>query len=270
MPVIDAHVHTLDDYQPMAPFEDMGRVDRLLSWMDDAGVDKAVMLPVVAAFSPNNNDECGQWARDKPDRLAAMTDVALHDEGAADLVRQARDRYGAVAISCYPKTPDLAWLNEPQSDALWQAFVDSGLPCNLHVTPPNYEHVIEAARLHPDVTFLLNHFALPKVGDVPADDTTYGGLDAAADLPNLCVKVSAFYAAADTSWDPACPRPLRYLDHLVRIVGAERLLFGTDWPPAGRHLTYRQGVEVIRTYADLSDEDRALILGGTAARVLGI
>ncbi|HIG16591.1 MAG TPA: hypothetical protein EYQ31_04490, partial [Candidatus Handelsmanbacteria bacterium] len=56
MRVIDAHVHTLDNYQPMAPFEDMGRVDRLLHWMDDAGVDKAVMLPVEADFSPENNE----------------------------------------------------------------------------------------------------------------------------------------------------------------------------------------------------------------------
>ena len=63
MRVIDAHVHVLDDYQPMAPFPDMGRVDRLLQWMDDAEVEKAVMLPIVADFSPDNNEECGRWAR---------------------------------------------------------------------------------------------------------------------------------------------------------------------------------------------------------------
>ena len=99
---------------------------------------------------------------------------------------------------------------------------------------------------------------------------TYGGLAEASDLPNLFVKVSALYAVADTSWDPACPASLAYLQRLVDIFGARRLLFGTDWPPAGRHLTYRQGVEIVRTLADLSDEDRSLILGGTAARLFGI
>lgn len=269
MPVIDAHVHTLDDYRPMAPFADMGRVDRLLHWMDDAAVDKAVMLPVVAEFSPDNNAECGRWAAEHPDRLAAMTDVPLHDDGAADAVRAARERYGAVAISCYPKTPDLGWLTQPAADDLWRAFDETGLPCNLHVTPPNYAAVVEAARQHPEVTFLLNHFALPK-GTVDIDDATYGGLADAADLANLCVKVSAFYAVADTPWNPQCPAPLARLDRLVSLLGADRLLFGTDWPPAGRHLTYRQGVEVIRTWADLSASDRAAILGGTAARVLGL
>ncbi len=268
MSIIDAHVHVLDDYQPMTPFQDMGRVDRLLYWMDDAAVDKAVMLPVVADFSPANNEECGRWARNNPDRLATMTDVPLHESNAPARVRAARDQYNAVAISCYPSTPDLSWMTT--ADELWQAFVDSGLPCNLHVTQPNYAHIITVARQHPDVTILLNHFALPKGGGVATDDATYGGLASAADVPNLFVKVSACYAAADTPWDPQCPAPLAYLQHLLRIFGAERLLFGTDWPPAGRHLTYRQGVEIMRTFADLSDTDRALILGGTAARVLGI
>lgn len=270
MRVIDAHVHVLDDYQPMAPFQDMGRVDRLLQWMDDAEVEKAVMLPVVADFSPDNNVECGRWARDHADRLASMTDVPLHESNAPARVLAARDQYGAVAISCYPSTPDLEWLTTPAKDPLWNAFSDSGLPCNLHVSPPNYAHVIDAARQHPEVSIVLNHFALPKSGGKSPDDPSYGGLAEASDLPNLFVKVSAFYAVADTSWDPACPAPLAYLQRLVDIFGARRLLFGTDWPVAGPHLTYRQGVEIVRTLADLSDEDRSLILGGTAAHLFRI
>lgn len=268
MSVIDAHVHTLDDYQPMAPFADMGRVDRLLYLMDDAGVDKAVMLPVVAEFSPENNAECGRWAQEHPDRLAAMTDVPLHDNNAPSRVRAARDQYGAVAISCYPSTPDLEWMRS--ADELWSAFAETALPCNLQVTPPNYPHILAVARQHPDVTILLNHFALPRGGGVATDDAAYGGLAEGADLPNLFVKVSACYAAAETPWDPQCPAPLAYLKTLVSLFGGERLLFGTDWPPASRHLTYRQGVEVFRTFADLAEPDRAMILGGTAAKVFGL
>ena len=270
MPDIDAHVHVLDAYQPMAPFQDMGRVDRLLHWMDGAEVDKAVMLPVVADFSPDNNAECGRWARDHADRLAAMTNVPLDAEDAPEQVRRARDAYGAVAISCYPNTPDLAWLTAPEHEPLWAAFVDTGLPCNLHVTPPNYAHVIEAARRHPEVRVVLNHFALPKGGGVTPDDADYGGLAAAGGVPNLFVKVSAFYAVADTTWRLDDATALAYLDSLRGLLGAERLLFGTDWPPAGRHLTYRQCVEIVRSQADLPADERAAILGGNAARVFGI
>ena len=48
MPVIDAHVHTLPYFILIAPFEDAGRIDRLLHHMDACGVDKTIMLPVVA------------------------------------------------------------------------------------------------------------------------------------------------------------------------------------------------------------------------------
>ena len=270
MRIIDAHVHTLDDYRPMAPFQDMGRVDRLLAWMDDAGVEKAVMLPVVNPdFAPDNNAECGAWARQHPDRLATMTDVPLRDADAPARVRAARDTYGAVAISCYPAA-GLDWLNAPEHEDLWAAFAEAQLPCNLQVTPADYAAVLEAARRHPEVTVLLNHYGLPKGAGIDPADPTYGGLADAADVPNLCVKVSAAYAAADTPWDPACPRPLGYLERLVQILGADRLLFGSDWPPAGRHLTYRQAVEIVRTHADLGAADRAAVLGGTAARVFGI
>ena len=57
MRIIDSHVHVLNHYAPMEPFADMGRVDRLLHQMDGAGVEMAIMLPVVADFSPDNNEE---------------------------------------------------------------------------------------------------------------------------------------------------------------------------------------------------------------------
>jgi predicted TIM-barrel fold metal-dependent hydrolase len=270
MPVIDAHVHVLDSYRPMAPFDGAGRVDRLLHWMDDAGVDKAVMLPVVADFSPHNNEECGRWAREHPDRLAAMTDVALNEAEAPDRVRSALDAHGAVAISCYPSTPDLAWMTAPEHEPLWAAFLDTGLVCNLQVTPPNYPFVLEVARRYPQVTFVLNHFGLPKGAGIAPDDSDYGGLSEAAGLANVNVKISAHYSVADTAWDVRCPTALAYIDCLLSLLGASRLLFGSDWPPAARRLTYRQNVEVVRSAADLSDADRAAILGDNAARVFQI
>lgn len=271
MRIIDAHVHTLDRYMPMAPFEDTGRVDRLLHWMDEAEVEKAVMLPVVADFSPDNNAECARWAREHADRLAAMTNVELADPGAPEEIRRAPEQFGAVAISCYPRSADLAWMAGPEHEGMWEAFVEAGIPANLQVTPPNYRHVLEVARRYPTVSVVLNHFGLPKGAGVTPDDETYGGLDQAADLPNVLVKVSAYYASAETPWDFRCPMAIGYLYRLRGIMGPERLMFGTDWPPASRFLTYRQIVEIVRTEAtELSDVDRAAILGGTAAQVFGI
>ena len=271
MRIIDAHVHTLEDYPSMTPFQDMGRVDRLLYHMQDAGVDKALMLPVVADSSPQNNADSGRWAKAHPEQLAAMTDVPLDAPEAPERIAAARAQFGSVAISCYPKTPDLEWMTTTEHEAIWIAFQASGLVCNLQVTPPNYAHIVELARRYPSVRFVMNHFGLPKGAGISAADERFGGLDAAAVLDNLFVKVSAFYSVADTAWDVHCPTALAYLYRLRDLLGADRLMFGSDWPPAGRQLTYRQIVEIVRTQAvDLRAQERAAILGGTAARVYGV
>ena len=83
MRIIDAHVHVLDDYRPIAPFQDTGRADRLLALMDECGVEKAIMLPVVADFSPDNNRECADLVGRHPDRLAMLADVPMHEPDAA-------------------------------------------------------------------------------------------------------------------------------------------------------------------------------------------
>ncbi len=114
----------------------------------------------------------------------------------------------------------------------------------------------------------MNHLGLPKA--LEADDASYGGLMAAADLANVFVKASAFYASAATPWDFRCPQALGRLTQLVAGLGADRVLFGTDWPPASRYLTYLQAVELVRTFGDLDDDARARVLGENAARVFGI
>ena len=107
-------------------------------------------------------------------------------------------------------------------------------------------------------------------GSLDLDDASYGGLLAGAAYANLFVKASAFYAAAETPWNLACPQALAFFYRLVEGLGADRILWGSDWPPVERFLTYQQSLEIVRTQADLSGSDRALILGENAARVFGI
>lgn len=263
--IIDAHVHVLDKYPPLAPNAGAGRHDRLLHLMDKCGVDQAVMLPVVAEASPDNNRECADLVRRHPDRLVALTNVQLHAEDAAEHVLRVRDEFGAVGTSYYPSTPNLDWMLEPACDALWHAYETTRLVCNLQVAPPNYAVFLDLARRHPQIRFVLNHLALP--GSLDPDDATYGGLMAGAALPNVFIKASAFYAAAATPWDFRCPQALAFFHRLLQGFGADRLMWGTDWPPAGQHLTYLQALELVRTFAQLDDDVLSKVLGENAAAV---
>ena len=61
------------------------------------------------------------------------------------------------------------------------------------------------------------------------------------------------------------------LEQMVDRIGPRQLLWGTDMPFQNRFCTYRQSRDWIEKYCEfLSEDDLRLIMGGTAARVLGI
>ena len=268
MRIIDSHVHVLNNYAPMEPFGDIGRVDRLLHLMDGAGVEMAIVLPVVAKFSPDNNAECAQWARQHPDRLATMTDIQLHEPNAAELVINAKETYQSIGISYYPNSQDISWVLKEEHKPIWDAFSKTQLVCNLQVTPANHAILVTLAERNPAVNFLCNHLGLPGAFDT--DNPNYNSLSPAQRLDNVYIKASAFYAAAKKPWDPKCPQALGYLSELIRLFGAKRILWGSDWPPTGNHLTYKQSLEIIRVFSGLKENQRNFVLGENAANLFGI
>jgi predicted TIM-barrel fold metal-dependent hydrolase len=60
-------------------------------------------------------------------------------------------------------------------------------------------------------------------------------------------------------------------EEMLERVGADRLLWGTDMPFQSRFCTYRQSRSWIEKHCSfLSEEDLSAIMGGTAARILGL
>ncbi len=60
------------------------------------------------------------------------------------------------------------------------------------------------------------------------------------------------------------------IEQMVRRVGSNRLLWGTDMPFQNRFCTYRQSREYIEKYLTfLGPQDRAAIMGGTTAKLVG-
>ena len=57
----------------------------------------------------------------------------------------------------------------------------------------------------------------------------------------------------------------------IERIGANRIIWGTDMPMVARFCTYKQALDQFRVHCDfLSDVERKDIIGGTAARVMGI
>jgi L-fuconolactonase len=87
--------------------------------------------------------------------------------------------------------------------------------------------------------------------------------------PNVHVKLSGLVAEAGGDWSVERLRP--YAAHLVDVFGAERVMFGSDWPVVLLDADYAEWFAAARALtATCTEAERQAIFLGTAARFYGI
>ena len=98
--------------------------------------------------------------------------------------------------------------------------------------------------------------------------STFGDLDAVlslAELDNVVIKISGACTLAQEPFPyPDIWEPLR---RIFDAYGIERCMWGTDWTRAINVLTYEQGVEAFKVTDELSDSERAELMGGSLTKI---
>ncbi|GAA4289138.1 amidohydrolase family protein [Georgenia daeguensis] len=277
--IVDAHAHAWErwPYEAGVPAT-RGDVAALLHEMDAAGVDRALVVCATvggtdpATANPDNNTYVARAATAHPDRLDVLADVdsrwtpTYHTPGAADRLERTVGLTDAVGVSHYLADDVDGWFSADEGREFLARAADLGALLSIHATPPWFGPLAAALREVPDLRVLLHH-----QGHVTPGSPTYGAdLAALADLaqrPGVYVKVSGFhYLAAGREAYPY-PGTHRVLRALIGSFGSARLLWGSDFPVARRHLTYGQSLQIL-DHAGLRPAERADVLGRTAARLL--
>lgn len=117
----------------------------------------------------------------------------------------------------------------------------------------------------PDQLFVLDHLAKPLIKDgviTPwAED-----LQKLAGYPNVMCKLSGMVTEADWQhWQPNDFTP--YIEVVFDSFGANRILFGSDWPVCLLAGSYPQVYSLVAEYSkQLSDEERIVVWGNNAVR----
>ncbi len=160
----------------------------------------------------------------------------------------------------------LPWLQPGASTTVPSIVREHGLPCDIIAGREAYVDAAVLARSAPELTFILAHFGLPTMR--PGAAQAWGeSVAPLAALPNMVMKLSGYLTSAD-------PRPLTvetlraHVDEAVRLFGAERLLWGSNYPIGLRAGSYAEDISLLREgTAHLSADVQAAIFGGTAMRV---
>jgi len=123
---------------------------------------------------------------------------------------------------------DPEWLCRADVRRGLAAVMERGLTYDLLVRARELPAAIETVRVLPDLQFVLDHIAKPRIA-ARIDPEWRERMPALAALPNVAAKLSGMVTEANwASWTPADLRP--FVASVVEWFGAERLMFGSDWP----------------------------------------
>lgn len=234
------------------------------------GIDKTVLVQSANSYADTDSMLAHADANDWIGAVIGWVPLLEPDEAAR-------------ALDCYGKHPKFRGMrhlihDEPDPDwVLQEAVIESlrllaerGMIFEVVAVFPNHlKHVPTLAERVPGLTMVIDHLAKPpiKAGEI---EPWASQIAAAARCPNVYAKVSGLNTAADwATWSAADLRP--YVDLAVRAFGADRLMFGSDWPVCVLAGDYaRVWAETNRVLEGRPPAEVDAILGGTAARLYRI
>ncbi|HWA87082.1 MAG TPA: amidohydrolase family protein [Opitutus sp.] len=122
---------------------------------------------------------------------------------------------------------------------------------------------------HARLRIVLDHIAKPVVNGAPAREWR-AHIRELGWRPNVSCKFSGVVTEVPGwQWTPELVRP--YFEVVLEAFGPERLMFGSDWPVCLVAADYARWVQVVEDLVrPLSPDERAAIMGGTAAKIYRI
>ncbi len=256
--------------------------EALLANMDWAGVDKAVLLQ--GPFYGEANDYLARAVRQWPDRFIGAGHVDPCADDAQDMFRRCVEEHGfhilkfemSVGTGLVGLHPELRIDGEAMA-WIWEEAERRGLVVTLDLgAVGSASYQTQAVRTvlerHPHVRIVICHLAQPPISnkdDAQLDRLWQEQLQLARH-PNVWFDLSALPAYASTVEDYPYPLARHYIRRAVEMVGADKLMWGTDAPGLLGHATYPQLLNYLARHCDfLSPGATAKVLGETARGVYG-
>jgi L-fuconolactonase len=163
-----------------------------------------------------------------------------------------------------------AWNVRPDVLRGLKELARRGLRYDLLVKPREWKYILQVAEAVPDLPLVIDHIAKPNIAGRQFDDWA-AAMRVAASIPRMHIKLSGMVTEADpANWKPSDLKP--YVEKLVELFGAGRVMFGSDWPVcllAAR--SYEEVFNALQTcLAGLSEAEKVLVLGENARRFYGL
>jgi 6-methylsalicylate decarboxylase len=303
---IDTHHHILPDFfwqetnDSHAPVGGLAPLqwskEAMISFMDDAGIDVAVMSVSTPGVHLGDSEKarslarrCNEFAAElvhaRPDRFASFACIPLPDiDSSLEEVSYAFDVLRLDGLVLFTNSNGV-YLGDAALEPVFQelerrkavVFVHPnpspdaaahslGLPDNLLDFPTDTNRAV--AQMHytnrfartPNVKYIFSHAG----GSIPYLAARFAIIDEMGFIPGGDQRGSAAGMFRRMYWDTALAASDPVLRMLRDVAGVDRILYGTDFPYLRRDLAVKSKQQILQSSA-LNDSERRAILGGNVS-----
>jgi L-fuconolactonase len=276
VPIIDAHAHLWQRARTPQPWIDpssMAVIDRDF-WIDDlvesqsaAGIDGTVL--VQSTNSTRETIDLLRLAGDVSTRVRGVVgwiDLEGDVPGQVAHLRQAPGGDRLVGIRHLAHVdPDPEWLGRPTLG--FDDLAACGLTFDLVVRAYQLPAATAVVAAHPGTRFVLDHLGNPPILGGGHDDW-HRDIAALAAFDNVFVKLSGILPHRGTGdgtiGDGTIDDLRSTVEAVLALFGAERVMFGTDWPLVELAADVPSWIENVRELVPAEDWDA--VFGATAQR----
>jgi L-fuconolactonase len=245
--LVDTHTHVISDDFARYPLQPAAlpsawyreapvTAEQLLGLMDESGVDRAVLVQPMSAYTYDNSYAADSAAA-SPDRFSSVCIVDVADEAAPDRLEYWVKERGMGGVRLFTLTDPVAtWLGEPAAAAVIERAVQLGASVTVLCLADQLPRLRRTLEQFPDVAVTLDHCAFDP-----------GAVMDLAGHRNLRLKVTTTMLdmSAERGDDPA-----EVVAALADRFGADRLAWGSDFSQTHD-----------RPYGELVEFARSLLAG---------
>ena len=267
MRIIDPHVHVWknDPKFPWArernhPSED-ATAEMLLELMEANGVEKTVLVQVIHYLW--DNSYAADAMKRYPDKFMGVCRINPVDSDAPDHLSVWTEEHGFHGVRLSPSVgADGDWFKGSLMPPIFSRAESLGVPMLLLTRAERLVDLVPLLEQHPNLDVVIDHMADCS----PEEPEKLQLLLDLARYPRVYVKISHNWSLFKTSYPWA--DTYDQVKRVYQAFGADRIMWGTDWPVCLSRATYSQTLSVVRDEMDFfAPDDLEWVLGKTALRL---
>ena len=158
--------------------------------------------------------------------------------------------------------PEPDWILKPELDPAFRALERLDLSFDALIRTIHIRNLQEISRRYPALRIVINHAAKPNIAGGAFPDWAEA-MKKISESANIYCKISGLLTEAEPRAAAQSLKP--WVDHLIECFGAERLMWGSDWPVLNLVSNYKHWAEMSDVlFAELAKAEQNFIYGETA------